>query len=309
MVPVLNIILGLVIIVGLCPFLGRKLYKMKKKKLLTIFMIFSILFLIPAFLLSTHATWDVIVLNIKNYFDGVFHFEWTIIFTLITFITSGIGIVGGILEYSGEHTESEEAYQKFHNMAPVKIYFYSLMYGYIFIFAIFSFNAFISILLIWDYSEIHIFLIDFITVLQFSNIVIVIFGNILFSIKSFRYGIFSAEFYRSEFHPSVADLKGTQREIRHIIACVVGTIGIYCCGLIYLLEKNPSSTLDLSFGRFFFYLAAFLEAIIFFAYKDKFIDQLKPLKQQYELKVGKGPLTDQESKDISNDPEDDLRFP
>ncbi|MHA1794785.1 MAG: hypothetical protein ACTSUK_01635, partial [Promethearchaeota archaeon] len=65
--------------------------------------------------------------------------------------------------------------------------------------------------------------------------------------------------------------------------------------------NDPSA--DVAFGKSFFFLAATIEAILFYLLKDRFVDQLKPLEKQYEIKVSRGPLktdVDQSDEDIQN---------
>ena len=130
-------------------------------------------------------------------------------------------------------------------------------------------------------------------------------GILLFSIKAFRFGIFSFEFYRSQFHPSIANIGPIRKEIRRNIACIIGTIGLFVSVWIYVIENYPPNdpSADVAFGKSFFFLAATIEAILFYLLKDRFVDQLKPLEKQYEIKVSRGPLktdVDQSDEDIQN---------
>ncbi|MHA1619128.1 MAG: hypothetical protein ACTSVZ_07580, partial [Promethearchaeota archaeon] len=133
-------------------------------------------------------------------------------------------------------------------------------------------------------------------------------GFLLFTIKAFRFGVFSIEFYRSEFHPSVADLGPIRKEIRRNFACILGAMGLFVSIWLYIIENYPTMVEEnIAFGKSFYYLAATIQAILFYLLKDRFVDQLKPLSKQYEIKVGTGPIRT-EIKDPLDDVKNELRY-
>lgn len=292
----------------LCPILGRIFYKMENRPLFVIYIIVSALFTLLIYFLTDHPGWNSAADNIALYFQNLIKFKTAYVFSFLTYIFAGFGIIGGTLEYAGERTESAEAYKKYKKTAPIILYFSYLIYGYIFLFAVYSFSQFLTIFFQWEYSPNVTYVGEFLNNVQFHNAIIVSIGSLLFTIKAFRFGVLSFEFYRSEFHPSVADIGPVRKEIRRNFALIVGAIGIFVSIWVYIIENNATTEpQNIVFGKCFFFLAATIEAILFYLLKDRFVDQLKPLDKQYEIKVGTGPLQT-ELKDEPDDLQNELRF-
>ncbi len=289
------------------PLLGQSLYKLKNSTLFTIYLIFSIGFSIIIYLLASHTSWNDISNMWESYFSNLFRLKLTYVFSLSIFIIAGIGFIGGILEFVGEQTETANAYKKYDKFSPIKLYFYFQLYGYIFVFAIFAFSQFLTSLLFWEFSDENIrFLFD---ILLYHNAIIASVGIILYSMKVFRYGFLSIEFYRSEFHPSVVNAGPKIKMFRQFMAFILCPIGLYITVLMLLLIKDtPDRDANLIIGKTFFFLATIIHSILFYLLKDKFIDQLKPIRDQYELKVGSGPTSESEKEKSLKESDKELRF-
>lgn len=307
MANVWGIIITLIIVLIGCPILGKFLYKRENKVVFLIYAIISILITLLTYFFTIHASTAEIGENITLYFTEIIHFKWLYILSFLTYILSGVGIIGGVLEYIGEKTESADAYKKYDKFAFLKLYMNFIVYGYVFLFAVFALSQFLAIFLQWEYSNpLFVSILDYIL---FHNIFLTIIGTLLYSIKTFRFGLFSIEFYRSEFHPSVTNIGPKLKGFRRFFAIFIGTIGIYVSSMVYFLEKYPNTVGEnVTFGRSFFFLFATIQAILFYSLKDRFVDQLKPISKQYELKVGSGPLTKEQKDETLKDSEEELRF-
>ena len=285
------LLLIILVIMVISPFLGRILYKMDNKRVFLFYILISTGMTVLIYFLTDHPGWSTAEANIREYFQNIIRFRTAYVFSFLTYIIGGFGIIGGTLEYAGERTETAEAYKKYKKSAPVILYFSYLIFGYIFLFAVYSFSQFLTLFFQWEYSANMAEVESFFANIQFHNTIFVSIGILLFTIKAFRYGVFSIEFYRSEFHPSVADLGPIRKEIRRNIACVIGVMGFFVSIWLYVIENFPTTADEnIEFGKSFFFLAATLQAILFYLLKDRFVDQLKPLSKQYEIKVGTGPI-------------------
>ncbi|MHA1584356.1 MAG: hypothetical protein ACTSWL_03820 [Promethearchaeota archaeon] len=288
MVSIWIYIISGLLILGVCPFLGKIFYEMKSKFAIWFYLgsaaiVTTILLIISR--PSSIAFEDTFI----NYFKNLIRFKPLYLFTFITYLLAGIGIIGGILEYVGEQTESEEAYKNLKKLSKIRLYFFYLIYGYIFFFAIFACSQFIMIFFQREYNTDPSLIQGILETIQFHNIIITGIGVLLFARKSFHYGFFSFEFYRSEFDPAIADLNPWRREFRRGIAVILGIGMLFICGFIYFLEKyTPNTAEDISYGKSIFFLAATVEAVIFYIFRNRFIDQLKPASKQFGLKVGTG---------------------
>ncbi|WP_457559615.1 hypothetical protein [Candidatus Harpocratesius sp.] len=304
------ILLLIILIVGIiCPILGRIFYKMENKIIFFVYLIVSIILTIVIYFLTSHPNWDTVLNNIEIYFQNLVQFKTGYVFSFIVYILAGFGIIGGTLEYVGEQTESAEAYKKYKWSAPIVLYFSYLVYGYIFIFAVYSFSQFLTFFFLWEYPVHTTGFEDFILNIQFHSTILVSIGIFLFTIKAFRFGIFSFEFYRSEFHPSVANIGPIRKEIRRNVALIMGAIGLFVSIWIYVIENyTPNDPgVNIAFGKSFFFFAASIEAILFYLLKDRFVDQLKPMDKQYEIKVSRGPLKS-DIKDNEENLDNELKF-
>ncbi len=302
------LILIILTITVISPFLGRIFYKMDNKRVFLFYFIISTGVTVLIYLLTDHPGWSSAEANIGEYFQNLIRFRTAYVFSFLTYIIGGFGIIGGTLEYAGEQTESAEAYKKYKRSAPIILYFSYLIYGYIFLFAVYSFSRFLTLFFQWEYSANLTEVESFFANMQFHNSIFVGVGFLLFTIKAFRFGVFSIEFYRSEFHPSVADLGPIRKEIRRNFACILGAMGLFVSVWVYIIENFPTGVEEnIAFGKSFYYLAATLQAIIFYLLKDRFVDQLKPLAKQFEIKVGTGPIRT-DIKDPLDDVKNELRY-
>ena len=302
---IIVLVVGIVLV--LCPFLGRLIYKMNNKVAFIFYLVSSIIVTILLFIITEQPPWNDVVEIWTAYFGSILQFKNMYLFSLLTYIPAGIGIIGGVLEFVGEHAESADAYKRYDKKSPIKLYIYFIIYGYIFFFAVFAFSQFMFVLFQWSFPG--PLMEDFMIAILFHNIILTLIGTILMAIKIFRFGFFSVEFYRSEFHPSVADIGPNLRGFRKLMACIIGAMGVYICCFIFYMERYANTAGEnVTFGRAFFFLAATIQSILFYLLKDRFIDQLKPLSKQFELKVGTGSYKPDEKEDALKDSDDDLKY-
>ncbi len=305
-----DILIALGIVFLFCPLLGKMIYNLDNRLALLFYCIISIIVTFLLYLATDHPPLIEVQTNMENYWNEIKDIRGIFIFSIITYVVSGIGVIGGTLEFAGENIEKEDLYKSLKALSPIKLYILNCIYGFIFLFAVFAFSQFLMELLQWQFRGNASIIRRVTDLMLFRSIVLPILGSLLFAIKSFKYGPFSIEFYRSDFHPSVADIGLFQKESRHFFACILGAITIYFSAFLYFIEqKTPQSDAILSQGKAIFYLMAAIEAILFYILKHRFIDQLKPLKKRYSLKVGGGNV---DSIDIDNTTiqkaDADLRF-
>ena len=304
------ITISLIILLVGCPLLGKLLYGMKNKHAFAFYGTISLAITILLFFLTEHRSLDLIFSEWGVYFSHIVDPLGIVLITIIVYITAGIGLIGGILEYVGEKTETAETYKHFKKFNKVKLYFFNFIYGYIFLFAIFSFSQFLIIFLQWEYKISWDFLNETLTFMQLNSIILPILGSILFGIKIFYSGFFSLEFYKSEFDPSMTKVGPKMRFFRHLISWFFGTLGVFVGIMTFFLEYYENTAdLNLYLGKSFFFLAATIQSFLFYIFKDRYVDQLKPLKKQYELKPGKGVTTllDKDEKSME-DHDSELKF-
>ncbi len=302
--------ISLIILFVGCPFLGQLLYRMKDKQAFAFYGTISLAFTILLFFLTDHIPLDLVFAEWGTFFSHIVNPMAIVLVTVFVYITSGIGLIGGTLEFIGERTEMAETYKNFKKFTKFKLYFYYFIYGYIFIFAIFSFSQFLIIFFQWEYKISWNFLNETLSFMQLYSIILPVFGSILFGIKIFYSGFFSLEFYKSEFDPSMIKVGPKFRFFRHLISWFFGTLGVFVGILTFFLE-NYETTVDINLhlGKSFFFLAASIQAFLFYMFRDRYVDQLKPLKKQFELKPGKGVTTLLDEDDKSMDDHDsELKF-
>jgi len=299
----------LILLVG-CPLLGKLLYGMKNKQAFAFYGTISLAFTILLFFLTDHISLNLVFSEWGTYFSHIVDPMGIVLITIIVYITAGIGLIGGILEFVGERTESAETYKNFKKFTRIKLYLYYFIYGYIFIFAIFSFSQFLIVFFQWEYKINWNFFNDILIFTQLNSIILPILGSILFGIKIFYSGFFSLEFYKSEFDPSMIRVGPKFKFFRHLISWSFGTFGVFIGIITFFLDiYENTANLNLYLGKSFFFLAATIQAILFYIFRDRYVDQLKPLKKQYELKPGKG-ITTLLDKDTTSmeDHDSELKF-
>jgi len=143
------IIISLIILIVGCPLLGRLLYTMKNTHAFAFYGFISLAITLLLFFLTSHQSLDVVFNEWGIYFSHIIDPMAIILISVLVYITSGIGFIGGILEFVGERTESAETYKDFKKFTKIKLVFYYFIYGYIFIFAVFSFSQFLIIFFQW----------------------------------------------------------------------------------------------------------------------------------------------------------------
>lgn len=301
-------VLGIILII--CPILGKIFYDMKNIHALIFYIGISVMVTLLLFFLTDQLSSTELQQVFSEYRTQFLASPGLYIVSIISYLMAGIGILGGSLEFAGENIETEATYRKIQILSPFKLYFLYLIYGYIFLFAVFAFSQFLTELLRWEYPVQTEFVENVVDLIQFRSIWLPIFGSFFFAMKTYKYGLFSVEFLRSELHPSVAEVPWGIREFRRVIACLIGPVIMYFSAFMYFIEKEPPLGDEyLPIGKALFFLAASLQAILFYIFKNRFIDQLKPLDKQYSLKVGSTALDlpSPDSKEL-RDAEEDLKY-
>jgi len=213
------------------------------------------------------------------------------IFIFLSFVFAGVGIIGGVLEYVGEAKEATEVYHNYEKSSGIKLYGFLLVYGYIFLFAVFSLSEFLIFAFKWEYPDTLWFVPTFISYMLFDSVILMVIGSVLFGYKTFKFGVHSMEFYKTDYDPDVTDISKTRRGFRQFMGCSIGTMGVFCSLLVFVFDLFPVSDIgSFHIPKAFFFLTATIQSVYFYTHREKYIDQLKPIDEQYGLKVGSGPL-------------------
>ena len=129
-------IIILLVFLGLCPLIGKLIYEMKNSHALLFYVLISIGLTIVLFFITDQHSWDDLKIIFAEYGDQLSESPGIYAISLITYLIAGIGIIGGTLEFAGEHIETEDTYKQLKILSPIKLFLLYLIYGYVFLFAV-----------------------------------------------------------------------------------------------------------------------------------------------------------------------------
>jgi hypothetical protein len=278
----LELISALVLLLIVFPIIGFLMYKIENNKIVAlIFVISAVTVTLVVYFTASERSLAFLETHIVNYFNGLVHFEAIVIITLIGFLFAGSGFVGGALEFIGEKAESNLQERRVKSIATFKLYFLFMLYGYLVCYSIYSVSHVFSILLSYQHDPTKYgVILNLITYLQFNGYLPMLLGVLFFMIKTFRYGIFSLEYFKPDYEKYQEELGRFRLEFHHICAIVFGVLSFFAIGLqlilnLYPIENfNPAYTgTDVVYGAFFYYLIVSITAFIFFLFRDRFVYQ------------------------------------
>jgi hypothetical protein len=283
------LIVAIVILLTLIPFIGRKIYLLETKILLSIFFIglgamvgFNIGFSYWPFNLNLPVEIGVVfrdqILSTNVFFFGAM---------LIFYIFGGIGFVGSIAEKTSELIEEVKLFSDLKKRTSFKSYLLFLFYGYIFIFGIFSANKVISLLLGIEFRPVFFGIREFYFIL-FENVYIVIIGISLYNIKAFKFGYFSREFWKQNL--SFKERENTLvRYLRKFLVIFFFVWAVYTAVIIFLIDIYEISSPFGEYGpetlQLVFYSFSFIEIIYFYMNKEKLVDPLRVQDKDFKKKI------------------------
>ncbi|MBD3352249.1 MAG: hypothetical protein GF364_12250 [Candidatus Lokiarchaeota archaeon] len=222
------------------------------------------------------------------YFNLIISFEILFIFMFFFYGTGGLGIVGSLFEKSSEMIEDANLFSDLKKHTTPKAFISYLIYGYVFVFGIFAGNKVLMILLGMEYKIAFLWFEEIFITLQFESTLIIILGITLFSIKAFKHGYFSKEYWKSNL--TYDERRSTwYRYLRKFIVVFLYSWGIYTAFISYFIEIFGLST-PFEYGGIdslllVFYLAALLQSIYFFKNKTEVVSPLKTQQDDFKKKV------------------------
>lgn len=304
-------LIGILLIILVFPTLGKKIYKFSTRKLLFIYLIsISILCLLNIVFAGSfdpNNTVEILAIYINLTSDV----EILFFFMLGFYITGGLGLFGSLAEISSETIEDSFLFANLKKKASPKAYFSYMIYGYLFALGVYSASKIFIILLGIEIRPELIFFKDIFLGLQFESIILVIIGITLWSIKSFKYGYFSKEYWKSGL--SYQQTRDTwYRYLRKFIVVFFYSWGIYVACITYIIEAYHLTT-PFNYGDFdtiqiIYYFSILFESIYFYKNKGKIVEHLrvqqkdfakkedKSLKVEEEVKPTKDPFLDEDIK-------------
>ena len=283
------LIIAIIVMLTLIPFIGRKIYLLETRKLFSIFFIaigamvgFNIGFSIMPFNLNLPVEIGFVFWN-QIFSINVFFFGAMLIF----YIFGGIGFVGSIAEKSSELIEEVKLFSDLKKRTSLKSYMLFLIYGYIFVFGIFSANKVITLLLGIEFMPIFYGIREFYFLL-FENVYIVVVGISLYNIKAFKYGYFSREFWKQNL--SFKERENTLiRYLRKFLVIFFFVWAIYTAIIIFFIDIHEIISPFGHYGpetlQLVFYSFSFAESIYFYKNKEKLVDPLRIQDKDFKKKV------------------------
>jgi len=310
-----SLLVSLSIIFFVLPIVGKKIYNLSTRKVIGIYLLtlLGLFFFILIFIDSYDLTQCLEICSI--YWNSIISMEILFYFMGAFYLIGGIGFFGSIAEKSGEITEDLNLLSKIEPRNNVKAYFSQLLYGYCFAFGLYSGLEIIFILLGVKFKPQFNFIGNIINYLQFKSIFIYIIGMTLFSIKAFKYGYFSKEFWKYEL--SYKERRNTwYRYLRKFIVVFFYFWGVYLSILLYYIDYfhliTPFEYNDLDMLLLIFYLSVYIESFYFYTNKKKLIHHLQVKKEDYKVKIDKtiqiAGSSEFEKEKNSNIDENDLKF-
>jgi hypothetical protein len=284
-------IIAIVIIFFVFPYLGKRIYPLKTKRLISIYMIgVGVLFAINMiFSDSIDAERGGVIINI--YFTQFLSANMIFIFIVLFFFFGGVGFFGSLAEKSSEVIEDLNLFTDLKRRTSPKAYIMYLVYGYTFIFGIFALNKVFLIILGVTYKPEFIGLEYIFQALQMESLWVVIIGISLFCLKSFKYGYFSKEFWKTNVPYSQMAPKW-YRFIRKATVIFMFVWANYVALMIIIIDifslTSPFGTYGgLDAMQLVFYTASFIQSLYFYTNMEKIVDPLKVNASDFKKKIDK----------------------
>ncbi|MHA1340059.1 MAG: hypothetical protein ACTSRZ_07605 [Promethearchaeota archaeon] len=311
---IFSLIIVLLLLIFVFPFIGRKIYFLSTNKVLSIYLLSLAVFFAfnIAFVDNFKPTQIIEILAI--YWRSTITFEWLFFYMFVFYFIGGIGFFGSLAEKAGELIEDSKLFSDLKKRTTPKTFIAYLLYGYCFAFGVYSGAESLIILLGVSYKSAFNFVLNILSYLQFKSPLIYIIGISLFSIKAFKYGYFSKEFWKYEL--TYEERRDTfLRYLRKFIVIFFYCWGVYLAVLLYYIDyfglTTPFDYNDLDTLILVFYISLYLESIYFFKNKQNLVHHLKVQQKDYKKKVDESielsGKVEQKEKDWDFD-EEDIKF-
>jgi hypothetical protein len=290
-------LLGIVIYATLVPFLGKKIYPIKGKKLISLYFIgigiifaFNMVFMGEINPSNAGAMFQEVVTQLDN----------PMLYVLFMFyMGGGMGIFGSSAEKSAEIIEDINLFKQLKKSLSVKRYIMFAIYGSCFLFSIYSANEIFVILMDIQYKPAFSWFNDFWIGLGYDSVLIVLLGITFFCIKAFRLGFFSFEYWRADINTR----KEKHSIYRKLITIFLYVWASYLAFMISFIESNPIlvNPFDVDFNllNLVFHIFTVTASLIFYTNMGKIVDALKPSNKDFKKKI---------DEDIIIEPENDLSY-
>jgi hypothetical protein len=212
------------------------------------------------------------------------------------FFLGGFGFFGSIAEKSAEILEEIDLLSTLERRRKVvKQYFMYVLYGYVFIFSVYSFSK--ILLIIMGLPTPQLILESIYTALGFESILTVLAGTTLFLLKSFNYGVFSREYWKSLSQEESEDT--TWRTLRRLFIIFLFVWAVYISFIVFFVEifqlqtsLFTSSTLTyedtqpiIHSLKLVFYITTTIQSMYFYTHIYKLVSALKSVDPNFKKKV------------------------
>lgn len=305
---IIYIIIAIALVFLLFPYLGRKLYHLNQRKFFSIYLIgIGIMFTVNvAFSNTFDPSQSVEIISI--YWERIVNIDLLFIFIVFFYTTGGLGLVGSLAELSSEWIEDVNLYSDLKKHTTPKAYIFYLIYGYIVIFSMYAPAKFLMILLGIEYNPAYAGIETLFNALQFESTFIVILGITLFSIKAFKLGYTSKDYWKTNL--TYEERRATwYRYVRKFFVVFIYSWGVYIACILYFIEifslTPPFEYGGLEAMHLLFYLCGFIESIYFYTHKTELVAALKTEDEDYKKKEDESIIIEEEEPEEEKLPFDD----
>ena len=308
-IPIYIIIIAIGLIFGVFPFLGRLIYIIKHKvgRLLSVYFLCVAALFALGMILS-----DSINLNYTvEIFKQLNGFKFVYIASLFLYFFAGFGFFGSLAEKSVEILEEIDLLSTLEKRKSLlKQYLMYVIFGYVFVFCAYALSK-LLLLLLGVVTSKYIWETQLFTALGFESVVLVSIGVFLFLLKSFNYGVFSRENWKSLSAEESEDT--TWRISRKLIIIFIFIWAIYTLVIVFFVQyfslgtslfTNDVLTYETTIPIFHslqiaFYLTTTIQTLYFLTHIYKLVSALKSVDPNFKKKVDNS---------IKINEDDDIKF-
>lgn len=300
----IEVIIALIVVFTIFPVLGRKVYGISSRKVLTFYFIGVGLLFAFIMIFSTFDP-EISIQIIETYQTQIFSGNSVFFSVLLIFYAfGGIGFIGSLAERTSELIEEVNMFADLKKRTKFKEYFLFLIYGYLFVFSIYSAVEVMTILLGVGFKLEFKIMKDFFLTFQFESIYVFILGISLYNLKAFKFGYFSKEFWRSQL--SFRELESSAwRYLRKFSAIFFFVFSTYMAIIMFFIDFYNLTSPFGEYGQtsllLVFFIFSTLESLYFYKNKHKLVEQLKIQDKDFKKKVDENIL-------LENDDEDEIKF-
>ena len=291
--------IGIILYLTLIPFLGKKLYPIRGKKLISIYIIgISVVFGFSMVFMSS--------INPSNAGTIFQEFQGQLsnpVFYLLflCYMCAGVGIFGSLAEKSAEIIEDVDLFKDLKKTLSVKRFIMNMIYGNCFLYSVYSANEVFIILLDIQYKDSFLWFVEIWKGLGYTNIFVVLIGINFFFLKAFRLGFFSFEYWKVDL-----SLKREKYAIlRKLLVIFLYIWANYIALMMFVIEKyglNNTFHVAFTLNNLVFHVFTVSATLIFYLNMRKIVDALKSGGKDYKKKINKQIIIEPEAdSDYSNE--------